>query len=192
MAGDYFLIVKAGRSFALNDINAANNIAVSTALTVTVPQLVLGTPLVDALTSSGQARYYRIDLEAGAQLRLKLNSAANDVQTELYLRRDALPAPGAFLAQAESPAGPDRELLFPVLETGTSYVQASSALFPPGTDSSFTTEVHSSEPLGSGQSTPRPATVAVPPPLAFAVQVLLHAAGRTGQRSGLDSRRCLP
>jgi Tol biopolymer transport system component len=131
LAGDYYLIVKTGRSFAHRDTDATNNVAASAAFAITIPQLVLNAPWADTFTGPGQSRYYRLDLPAGMRLRLQLDSAATGLRAELFLQRDRLPAPGIFTAQADIISSGTSQLHFRVPEAGTYYVRVSAARIPP-------------------------------------------------------------
>ena len=74
--------------------------------------LQLGVQL-DANLDTSQERLYRIDVPAGATLRVDLNSTANTAANEMFIRYNDVPTPAVFDAAYTGPLAPNQTVTIP-------------------------------------------------------------------------------
>ncbi len=122
--GDYRFIPVVDARGMVPDLDRTNNIAISTgAITLTIPELVLNTPLRGQFETSGQSHYYQITVPAGRTLVVSLDSDASSGSNELHIRRGAIPTTVQFDARSRRGAfQPDQELVVPATQAGIYYV----------------------------------------------------------------------
>jgi RHS repeat-associated protein len=135
--GRYFVLVQTDRRNQVLEPDESNNMAAAAAtLDVTVPELVMGQPVADAITAFGQSRYYKLTIPAGASVQLDLDSDAASGATEILVRRGALPDSGNFEFRSPPDFAPDQQLVVSGA-AGVVYVQV-RALFGEAAQSAFT------------------------------------------------------
>jgi RHS repeat-associated protein len=127
--GDYrYLVVTDVRHESAEGGRLDNNAAASTAtVSFAMPQLSLGTPLADHFSRSGEARFYRVAVPAGQNLRAALDDADNIGRNELYVSYGAPPVPGASGQRYAAFGGADETVFVPSAAGGDWYVLAYSA-----------------------------------------------------------------
>lgn len=103
--------------------NKANNLAASAdTLSVSIPELELGTPANGQLTAPGQERYYKITLTAGSTLLLSLADSLANSFNRILVRRGALPT--TYLNDLSTPIAStaNPQLAVPVTQDGTYFI----------------------------------------------------------------------
>jgi hypothetical protein len=134
--GTYFVGVVTDADLAVPENgNEGNNVRVSSAFRLGVPALTLGTAQTDVFAQNGQARYYRVAVDAGASLFVTLNDANDQGANELYIKYGAVPTRTDFDAKYSRPLAADQQVRIPDTQAGTYYVLAYGAGVPdaPGT-----------------------------------------------------------
>jgi subtilase family serine protease len=138
--GDYYVLVRGDIRNQVPENNEDNNLGVSLGkVTVDVPELLLDTSTTGNSLRSGQAVYYRVDVEAGQSLLINFDSQSETAFNELYVSYGKTPTRGDFDFGYAEPFAADQEILIPNTEAGTYYILAygnsvpnSGAGFPTG------------------------------------------------------------
>jgi len=122
--GDYYVILRTDILNNVPESNEINNIGASLdQITMDVESLELGIPATGNL-GSGQAVYYRLDVEEGETVRIKLDSSVDDIANELYVSYGSMPNIGVFDYASREGFNPDPEILIPTTSGGTYYIMA--------------------------------------------------------------------
>jgi subtilase family serine protease len=133
--GWYHAIVRTDLRNSLPETSEQNNSGYSiAALNVGVPTLPLGTP-ISSIVGVNQLRYYRVDAEAGLDLRLTASSPLSDACDELYVAHDRVPSLSDYDACGTSPFTAGQDVLLASTQAGTYYIMAMVRSLPSGTDS---------------------------------------------------------
>ncbi len=135
--GSYRGLVRADLKNNIRESVEDNNVGVAASATVVdVPVLVLGVPVAGSW-SAGAFKLYRVDVEAGVDLRLTL-TAGRFRGNGLFVSYEAVPSPSRYDLANTDLSELDRELLVPSTQQGTYYVLATAqSSSSSGTDDSF-------------------------------------------------------
>ena len=100
-------------------------------LETSLTDLTLGTAHVGAITSSGQAQLFRVNVPSGQQLRIHLDDSIANNRNELYVKFGAPPMRDDFQYRASEPSA-DQQLVVPGAAPGAWYIllYSEAALFP--------------------------------------------------------------
>lgn len=90
----------------------------------TPTRLTLDVPSSQQFTANGQSRYFVVSVPAGGHLRVLLDSLANLGINELYVRRGALPSPGAYDFRYNVNGGADQSIFVPNAGAGDWFILA--------------------------------------------------------------------
>ena len=130
--GDYYVIVRSDVRNAVPETDEANNLIASVeAVAVDFPALTLGVAQSAVLITGGSA-YYRIDVETGQTLRIRLDAASSSSINELYVSRGVLPTRGLADFLPADPFKSDQEITVPTTIAGTYYILIHNANSPIG------------------------------------------------------------
>ncbi|MDK2126935.1 putative Ig domain-containing protein, partial [Parachitinimonas caeni] len=98
-----------------------NLMASAQTLTVTVPSLVVASPLALNL-NAGQSQLYKVSVAAGETLRVSLDAASDDGENEIYLRYGEVPTGHRYDAAYSRAAAADQQAVIPSTQAGDYYV----------------------------------------------------------------------
>jgi len=104
---------------------ANNRTASGDSIQVTIPELMVASPLNTTLVA-GQARLYKVSVASGETLRVSLDSSATDGANELYIRYGDIPTGFAYDAMYSIPVGADQEAFIPSTQAGDYYILVKS------------------------------------------------------------------
>ncbi len=122
--GLYYLILRTDILNNVPESDELNNIGASLdQISMDVESLVLGTPVAGDL-GSGQAVYYKLEVEEGETIRIKFDSSLDDIANELYVRYGEMPSIGEFDFASREGFNSDPEVLIPTTSEGTYYIMA--------------------------------------------------------------------
>jgi hypothetical protein len=135
--GSYRGLVRADLKNNIRESVEDNNVGVAALATVVdVPVLALDVPVAGSW-SAGAFRLYRVDVEAGVDLRLTL-TAGRFRGNGLFVSYEAVPSPSLYDLANTDLSELNRELLVPSTQQGTYYVLATAqSSSSSGTDDSF-------------------------------------------------------
>jgi hypothetical protein len=120
--GKYHALVRTDIRRNIRESNTENNTLASVDLMDTdVPELRLGVPEVGTLTE-GKKLYYRVNVDADLDLRLKLTSAATSASNEIYVAYDRAPTVVDYDFAGREPFSANQEVLVPTTKVGAYYV----------------------------------------------------------------------
>ena len=124
--GDYHAIVWGDVRNNIRETDDSNNrTASSTPIGVTVPTLALDSPEQTTIPGNEQARYYKVNVEAEKDLRITLESQAEDIyeqEFEIFVAHDRAPTPANFDAAYQAEQQRQPRVMLPGTEAGTYYV----------------------------------------------------------------------
>ncbi len=123
LPGNYYVLVYANVfNTVYEGANYANNVLTAPSqLTVTVPTLTLGMPLVDTI-SSGQSRLYAVQVPADQTLEVNLTGSDPNGANELYAKFQGLPSSLNYDAAYQGHLIADQTITVPTTEPGTYYI----------------------------------------------------------------------
>ena len=118
--GHYFVLVEADSQKLIGDSNRSNNVLASSALTVTIPSLALGTP-VSGTIASGQDVYYRVTVLPGADVLFEAQFSAA-TEADFLVSQFQIPTRSIFDLAYPNLADPKQDLLLPGSQAGVDYI----------------------------------------------------------------------
>ena len=120
--GDYVFIVRANsRAEIFEGLNAANNAtAPDETISVDIPALTLGVPTGGELPGDDVARYYRVSVPEGDDLKVDLDGPEGAV-TELYVKFGAVPSRQSFDARGVRANQADQSVSIANTRSGDAY-----------------------------------------------------------------------
>ena len=139
--GDYHVIVRSDIRNHIPESNEANNIGGSLdTVALDVDSLTMGVAQTYTL-GTGQAVYYKFEVAAGETVRITLDSSADDIANELFVRHGSMPTRGQFDVAAREGFTADPQLVIPTTEAGTYYVLAYGQYAPGSPQFSIRAEI---------------------------------------------------
>jgi len=120
--GDYVFIVRANsRAEVFEGLNAVNNAtAAAEGISMDIPALTLGVAAAGELSGDDDARYYKVTVPEGDDLKVDLDGPEGAV-TELYVRFGAVPSRQSFDARGVRPNQADQSVSIAGVRGGDSY-----------------------------------------------------------------------
>jgi hypothetical protein len=121
--GNYYVIVRTDIKNNIREgANEGNNTGVSAGtISMDAIELTLGTPYSSQL-STGTEHYYKVDVLAGEDLLITLDSESAISANELYVRYNAMPDRIDFDYMFDKPFEADQEIVISGTQTGTYYI----------------------------------------------------------------------
>ena len=119
-----FIYTETGLNIAPNEAN--NVMASSSTISITVPKLLLNTN-TDLTLSSGENLLYKVEVNQGETLRVRLDSSAAQGANELYIRYEAVPGTSQYDYAYTLANSPDQEVLIPTTQAGSYYILVKSS-----------------------------------------------------------------
>ncbi|HQQ00531.1 MAG TPA: CARDB domain-containing protein [bacterium] len=120
--GQYYVIVRADIRNNVRETDEANNTAVSTGTIATdAVELQLGVPYQSQI-NTGEEHYYKVNVPAGEDLLITLDSASDTGFNEMYVRYGAMPDRGNYDYLYNAPFMPDQEITVPTCAEGNYYI----------------------------------------------------------------------
>lgn len=120
--GQYHALVRTDIRRNIRESNTANNALASVDLMSTdVPELRLGVPVMGTLTE-GKKLYYRVNVEADLDLRLRLTSSATSASNEIYVAYGRVPTATDYDFAGREPFSANQEVLVPTTKAGVYYI----------------------------------------------------------------------
>ena len=130
--GDYRVIVRTDIKNNLPETTETNNSRVSSSIISTdVMQLTLGTPTSSTLSSGGK-QYFKVNVPAGEDLLISLDSEEALASNQLFVRYDAMPDHVQFDYLFDAPFEPDQSIAVPNTKEGSYYILVECASAPEG------------------------------------------------------------
>jgi hypothetical protein len=128
LAGDYHVLVRSVM-FGFAGTNGMDN-TITQPVPVFMPELLVGVPTNSTFLAAGHARYYRLVVEEGKDLKVSLDLLATNGATELYLRQGAIPTRSVFDVKHNAPFEPKQTLRVPGTRAETVYILAYAEVLP--------------------------------------------------------------
>ena len=104
---------------------------------VDIEELTLGVAAADEFTDAERARYYRVTVAEGEDLRISLDDLDDVGANELYVRREAVPNRSQFDYRYTANFAGDQAVRIPGTAAGTYYVLGYAQQIPAGSAASF-------------------------------------------------------
>ena len=131
-SGDHHIVVRTDIKNNIRESDITNNSLVSAdVMTVDVPSLTGDVPLQDT-SAEGQMKYYRIDVDAGLDLRVTFTSDLVGASNEVYIACNRVPTLSDFDYAGTLPFSSSQEALVPSTEAGTYYIMMLARDLPSG------------------------------------------------------------
>ncbi|MFH1279223.1 MAG: CARDB domain-containing protein [Candidatus Eisenbacteria bacterium] len=128
--GDYYFIAKTDIRNNIRETNDNNNwTAADTVTDVSVNMLMLGTPATEQFRE-GQMRYFGIDVGAGFDLKVSLESDTSGAGNEIYVAYDRMPTLNDHDYVSREPFTANHILTVPSTEAGTYYIMVMARHLP--------------------------------------------------------------
>lgn len=88
--GNYYIIVRADARNTIRETDDTNNFGVTGPVSLDVIELLLGVPFNHTLTPSVRTHFYKVNVPAGQTLLWTVDSQLETVETELFVRYNAM------------------------------------------------------------------------------------------------------
>ncbi|MFI5460385.1 MAG: RHS repeat-associated core domain-containing protein [Isosphaerales bacterium] len=121
ITGSEHVIVVVDSQDTTFDPNRANNTAASSsAITISVPVLTLGTPITGSI-AAGEDLFYRLNVPPGTTVNLAADLGAGD-SAQLFTRYAAQPTPSTYDQTSGNGASPNQDIILSQSQTGPEYI----------------------------------------------------------------------
>ncbi len=121
LPGRYYIIVRTDARNTIRETDDTNNTGVAGPATLDVIELQLGMPFSNTLTPTIRNHFYKVNVPAGQTLLWTVDSQLETVETELFVRYNAMAQRSLYDYRNERPFGADQEAVVPRSEAGYYY-----------------------------------------------------------------------
>ena len=118
LPGNYYIIVRTDARNTVRETDDMNNMRVAGPTTLDVIELQLGVPFSNMLTPTIRNHFYKVNVPAGQTLLWTVDSQLETVETELFVRYNAMAQRSLYDYRNERPFGADQEAVVPRSQAG--------------------------------------------------------------------------